>query len=61
MIDDINDNFQRLVDTYIVSICDSEDDIPIDIIKTELRTFFNSKDRNTTMGTQLPNFLFFFI
>ncbi len=49
-IDDINDNFQNLVDTYIVSICDSEDDTPIDIIKAELRTFFKSKDRNTTMG-----------
>jgi len=49
-IDDINDNFQSLLDTYIVSICDSEDDTPIDIIKAELRTFFNSKDSNTTMG-----------
>jgi hypothetical protein len=36
-IDDINDNFQSLVDTYIVSICDSEDDTPIDIIRAELR------------------------
>lgn len=49
-IDNLNDNFQSLIDTYIVSICDSEDDTPIDVIKTELRTFFHSKDINTTMG-----------
>jgi hypothetical protein len=49
-IENINDNFQKLINTYIVSICDSEDDTPVDIIKEELKGFFNSKDINTTMG-----------
>lgn len=49
-IKEIRDDLKALIDKHIVSICDSEDDATIIIVKKELRKFFISKDLKTQMG-----------
>jgi len=49
-IKEVGADLQALIDKHIVSICDSEDDTPIEIIKKELKKFFQKKDITTKMG-----------
>ena len=49
-IKEVGDGLKALIDKHIVSICESESDTSIIIIKKELKNFFRSKNINTQMG-----------
>lgn len=49
-INAISPDILKLINAHIVSICDSEADTPIDIVKKELKVFFDSKTEKTKMG-----------
>jgi len=47
----INNNLEKLLDRFLVSICEGDSDSELSLVKLRLRNFFEDKKKNTKMGS----------